>query len=130
MKNKLHQSTFCRSNEHYALKFIRKLEGFTKEKYSFAIIWKTRNIRSLFNLNNKSSHISSVTYEGKCNRGEDYIGKTRQNVTIRWIKQSGIGKISEPTKHLYQFPEHRFYWKIISRVPNKVRQRKIHKVYY
>ena len=26
---------FCQSNEHYALKFIRKLESFTKEKYSF-----------------------------------------------------------------------------------------------
>ena len=35
---------FCHSNEHYAFKFIRKLESFTKEKYSFVIIWKTRNI--------------------------------------------------------------------------------------
>ena len=26
---------FCQSNEHYTLKFIRKLESFTKEKYSF-----------------------------------------------------------------------------------------------
>ena len=32
---------FCQSNEHYALKFIKKLEGFKKEKYSFVIIWKT-----------------------------------------------------------------------------------------
>ena len=50
----------CQSNEHYALKFIRKLEGFTKEKYSFAIIWKTRNVRSLFNLKGKTNHVSSV----------------------------------------------------------------------
>ena len=37
-----------------------------------------------------------------------------------------IGESSEPAKHLYQFSEHRFIWKILTRVPNKVRQRKIH----
>ena len=56
---------FCQSNEHYALKIIRKLENFTKEKYSFVIIWKTRNIRSLFNLKDKTSQIASRVYEGK-----------------------------------------------------------------
>ena len=29
-----------------------------------------------------------------------------------------------------QFPEHRFNWKILRRVPNKVRQRKIDEAYY
>ena len=47
---------FCQSNEHYALKFIKKFESFTKEKYSIVIIWKARNIRSLFNLKDKASH--------------------------------------------------------------------------
>ena len=67
---------FCQSNEHYALKFIKKLESFTKEKYSFVIIWKTRNIRSPFNLKDKTSHVSSVVYVGKCNCGNNYIGET------------------------------------------------------
>ena len=49
---------FCQSNEHYALKFIKNLECFTKRKYSFVIIWKTRNIRSLFNLKGKISHVT------------------------------------------------------------------------
>ena len=119
---------FCQSNEQYALKFIRKLEGFTKEKYSFVIIWKTRNIRSLFNLKDKTSHVSSVVYEGKCNCGENYIGG--RNVTIRWDEHSDINKHSEPAKHIKHFPEHRFNWKILRRVPNKVRQRKIHEAYY
>ena len=48
---------FCQSNEHYVLKFIRKLQGFTKEKYSFLIIWKRRHIRSLFDLKDKTSHV-------------------------------------------------------------------------
>ena len=88
---------FCQSNEHYALKFIRKLKGFTKEKYSCIIIWKTGNIRSLFNLKDKTSYVSSVVYDGKCNCGENYIGETGPNVTIRWDKHSNIGKNSEPS---------------------------------
>ena len=77
------RTPFSQSNEYYALKFIRKLEGFTKEKYSIVIIWKTRNIRSLFNLKDKTSHVSSVVYEGKCDCGENYVGETGRNVTIR-----------------------------------------------
>ena len=65
-------------------------------------------------------------YEGKCNCGKDDIGETGRNVTVRWDEHSDIGKNSEPTKHLNQFPKHRFNWKILRRVPNKVRQRKIH----
>ena len=118
------------SNEHYALKFIKKLQSFTKEKYCFIIIWKTRNIRSLLNLKDKASFVLSVDYEGKCNYGDNYIGETGRNVTIRWDDNSDIGKNSEPAKHLNQFPEHRFNWKILRRVPNKVRQRKIHEAYY
>ena len=118
------------SNEHYALKFIKKLQSFTKEKYCFIIIWKTRNIRSLLNLKDKASYVLSVDYEGKCNYGDNYIGETGRNVTIRWDDNSDIGKNSEPAKHLNQFPEHRFNWKILRRVPNKVRQRKIHEAYY
>ena len=109
---------------------MRKLESFTKEKHSFVIIWKARNIRSLFNLKDKVSHVSSVVYEGKCNCDENYIGETGRNVTIRWDEHSNIGKYSELAKHLNQFPKHRFNWKILRRVPNKVRQRKIHEAYY
>ena len=65
---------FCQSNEHYALTFIRILEGCTKEKCSFVVIWKTRKIRSLFNLKEKTRHVSFVVYEGKGTCGENYIG--------------------------------------------------------
>ena len=69
-------------------------------------------------------------YEGKCNFGENCIGETGRNVTIRWDEHSGIGKNSEPAKHLNQFPAHRFNWEILRKVPNKVRERKIHEAYY
>ena len=78
----------------------------------------------------KASHVSSVFYAGKCNCGKNYIGETARNVTVRWYEHSDIGKNSEPAKHLNQFPEHRFNWKILRRVPNKVRQRKIHEACY
>ena len=111
------------------MKFIRKLEVFTEEKYSFAIIWKTRNIRSLFNLKDKTSHDSSVVYEGKCNCGKNYFGEEEQNITKKWDDHCDIRKNSEPAKHLYQFPENRFNWKTLRRVLNKVPERKAHEVY-
>ena len=68
-------------------------------------------------------HILFVVYEGKCNCGENYIGEKGQNVTVRWNEHCDIGKNSEPAKNLYQFPGHKFNWKILRRVPNKVRKK-------
>ena len=56
--------------------------------------------------------------------------ETGRNVSIRWDEHSDIDKNSEPAKHIKQFPEHRLNWKILRRVSNKVRQRKIHEAYY
>ena len=63
--------------------------------YSFVVIWKTRNIRSLFSLKDKTSHVSSVVYNGKCNCGENYICETGWNVTMKLDKHSDIDKNSE-----------------------------------
>ena len=41
-----------------------------------------------------------------------------------------MGKNSEPATYLNQFPERIVNWKILRRVPNKIRQRKIHEAYY
>ena len=84
------------------------IESFTNEKYSFVIIWKTRNIRSLFDLKDKVNHVSSVVYEEKSNCGENCIGKTGRNDTKRREKHKDISKILEPAKHLNQFLEHKF----------------------
>ena len=75
-------------------------------------------------MKDKTSHVPSVVYEGKCNWGKNCISEAGRNVTIRWDKHCDIGKDSELTKHLYQFPE------TLRRVLNKVRQRKIHESYY
>ena len=88
---------FCQLNEHYALKFIWKLDAFIKERYSFVVIRKTRHIRSLFNLKEKTSHDPSVVYDGNCNCGKNYIYKTGRNDTIWWDEHSDIDKNSEPS---------------------------------
>ena len=75
-------------------------------------------------------NVSSVVYEENCNCGENYIGETGPNVTRRWDELSDMGKTSERAKHLYQFPEHKFNWKIPRRFRNKVRQRKFNEAYY
>ena len=69
-------------------------------------------------------------YEGKCNSGENCIAGSDRNVTLRWDERIDIGKNSEPANYLNQFPEHRFNWKILGRVLNNVRQRKIPYSYY
>ena len=81
-------------------------------------------------MKDKASHVSSVVYEGKCNCGENYIGETGRNVTIRWDEHSDTDKNPELVKNLNQFLERTFNWKILRRVPNKVRQRKIHEAYH
>ena len=62
------------------------------------------------------SHVSSIVYEGKCNCGENYIGLTRRNITIRWDEDSDISKNSEPEEHLNQFLEHIFDRKFLGKL--------------
>ena len=58
------------------------------------------------------------------------FGEAGRNFTVSSDEHSDIGKTSKPPKHPHQFPEHRINWKILKSVPNKIRQRKIHEVYY
>lgn len=58
------------------------------------------------------------------------MAQTGWNATVEGDEHSDIGWNSEPGKHLIEFPEHRFNWKILIIVPNIVRQRKILEAYY
>ena len=102
----------------------KKLKWFTKEKYSFVTIWKTKNIRSLFNFKDKMRHVQSVVYERKSNYGKNHIGETGWNIMIKWDEHSDIDKHSEPAKHFYQLPAHSFNRKILRRFLNKVSKEK------
>ena len=67
----------------------------------------------------KTSHVSSVVFEGKCNCSKNYIDGKEQHVTTKWDKHSDISKNSEPAKYLYQFPEHIINWKILRRIKDR-----------
>ncbi len=99
---------FCAKNEEISKTFIRKLEQYTGEKFTFKIIWNTRNIRSLFPLKDRVQHRSCVIYEGTCSCGEQYIGETNRITDIRWKEHSFPSKDgSDPSKHINKYKTHR-----------------------
>ena len=51
------------------------------------IMWKARNIRSLFLLKDKNDYKLCVIYKGDCSCGSCYIGETKPNAKVRWNEQ-------------------------------------------
>ena len=79
---------FYTLNKTSAKLFIKKFHIFTNDKYILHIVWKTRNIRSLFLLKDKNIHPSSVIYLGTCSCNETYIGETVRNATTRFAEHN------------------------------------------
>ena len=122
---------FCPKNEEISKPFIRKLDEYTCGKFSFKIIWNTRNIRSLFPLKDRVEHRSCVIYEGTCSCGEAYIGQTDRISDIRWKEHSNPTlETSDPSKHLYNNPTHTFTWKVLTSAPRKVLRPRILESYF
>ena len=122
---------FCPKNEEIAKTFIKKLEAYTCEKFTFKIIWNTRNIRSLFPLKDRVHHRSCVIYEGTCSCGDQYIGETNRIAEFRWGEHDTPSKDgSDPSKHLHENPTHSFTWKIITPAPRKFLRRRIVESYF
>ena len=99
---------FCNENERASKQLLKKLKVFTKEKYDFRIVWKTKKVRQLFPLKEKNPYPSCKIYEGVCSCKENYIGETKRNVITRWNEHENPNKDSEPVKHLFQHPDHVF----------------------
>ena len=117
-------------NEVDVKRFIRNLETFTQDRFSFIIIWSTRNIRSLFPLKDRNIHPSCVIYEGTCSCGAKYIGETERNAKIRWGEHEKKDGTSEPAKHLKGFPTHHFTWRILARASRHWKRRKILEAFF
>ena len=56
----------CNENERVSKQLLKKLKAFTKEKYNFRIVWKTKKVRQLFSLKKKNLYSSCNIYEGVC----------------------------------------------------------------
>ena len=57
---------FCNENEKVSKQLLKKLKVFTKEKYDFRIVWKTKKVRQLLPLKDKNPYLSCKIYEGVC----------------------------------------------------------------
>ena len=53
-----------------------------------------------------------MIYEGTYICGEKYIGETKRNMEIRWMKHNTPSD-KNPMKHLRDNIDHNFIWKII-----------------
>ena len=45
---------FCNESEKVSKQLLKKCKAFTKEKYDFRIVWKTKKVRQLFPLKEKN----------------------------------------------------------------------------
>ena len=55
---------YCELNEIKSKHFLKKFYKFTNNSFRMVIMWKTRNIRSLFPLKDKNDYKSCVIYKG------------------------------------------------------------------
>jgi len=115
---------YCELNEAKSKHFLKKFHTFTNGSFRLAITWKTRKIRTLFPLKDKSDYQSCVIYKGICSCGSSYVGETKRNALTRWGEHNNPTKKSEPSKHLRQHIEHVFTWTILCRAPKNTRTRK------
>ena len=81
-------------------------------------------MRQLFPLKEKNPYPSSKIYEGICTCNETYIGETKRNVATRWNEHTNPSKDSGPAKHLNNYPDHKFTWKVVMSAPNNTRLRR------
>ena len=92
---------YCQQNASETGKFIRKLSLFTQGHFKFRIVWSTRQVRSLFKLKDKVSHVSNVVYLGTCITCKaDYVGETARNFDVRRSEHEDLKHNSEPARHL------------------------------
>ena len=67
--------------------FLKKFHKFTNNSLRIVITWKTRNIRSLFPLKDKSDYESCVIYKRDCSCGSRFISEAKRNAEVRWDEQ-------------------------------------------
>ena len=106
---------YCKRNEDETKKLINKLTFFIQGHYRFHIVWRTRKIQSLFKLEDKTNHPSSVVYYGTCTSCKSaYVGESARKFSIRQVEHEDTRKFSEPARLSASHPDHTFQWKILA----------------
>ena len=96
---------------------LNKFKKLTNNSFRIVITWKTRNIRSLFPLKDKTDYKSCVIYKKDCSCGSGYIGEISRNTEVRWNEHNNSIKSSESSKHLRSNIDNSFTWDVISNTP-------------
>ena len=108
----LTEVSYC-ENETYSKHFLKKFHELNNNLCEIKTKWITKKMRNLFYLKSNDLLTTCTKYEGECTCKENYIGEMKRNVQIRWKEQSGINKISEPSRHLKSNPMHAITWKVL-----------------
>ena len=101
------------------------MQPFFHHKFDIAVKWSTKKIRSLFRLKDKNLPPACKSYEDTCSCLANYIRETKRNVETRWNEHENSNKDSEPAKHLRDYPDYKFDWKILLTAPANLKLRKI-----
>ena len=93
-------------------------------------MWKTKRIKSLFQIKDKVTHKANIIYEGVCTCNENYVGETKTNTDNRWGQHNSIKNKSNPAQHLKTNRNHSFTWRIIRNASPNDNRRKILEALY
>ena len=74
---------YCELSETKSKHFLKKFHKFNNNSFRMVIMWKTRNILSLFCLKDKNDYRFCVIYKGDRSCGSCYIGETKCNAEVR-----------------------------------------------
>ena len=95
---------FCNENKKVSKQLLKKLKVFTKKKYDFRIVWKTKRVRQLFPLKEEIPYLSWKIYERVCSCKQNDIGETKRNVITRWNKHGDPNKDSKTNQASFSTP--------------------------
>ena len=73
-----------------------------------------KRIESIFQLKDKSMHLSHVIYKDTCICGQTFIGETARNLKVRVNDHSDVNGQSEPAKHIIKHPNYKFSWDVLT----------------
>ena len=114
---------FCEVNEIKSKHFLKKFYKFTNNSFRMVIMWKTRNIRSLFPLKDKNDYKSCIIYKGYYSCGSRYICETKRKAEVRWNEHNNTTESSEPSKLFRSNISHYFTWAFNSNGPKNGKTR-------